>query len=415
MEAAPAQLEASPEASPASSAASTPSSGSRWRAPPTLRAAGHETPEEAELRAARVMLETEKLKSVASFPFVGRRMRFEASGAVLQITNDGRFSYSTFEGAPIREEVAPGVRNIGPRVVVTWEGVFSVNSASIAGLPLVAAAAAAAAGGLGGTSTGSCIAEGRSSSQVPSDDLGASPEVVADTAHHHQTASQIALVAADSAAQTIEGRGLVRHEAEEWQCRSTILRVSRGESRFAISVSPSYEPSIAIVQPWDAGPGETAQVLQATSLTEDRQQADGRQQRVPPPKFRPLPPHRQRAPRQPGRPRAPRLRFSPSASDLQGLPCGPRSNGLSHGRSDHGHGGRRDPGREAAARKLIFSSSMPQLKDKPDSNGWTREQWKGHFKRSSAALLQNLHAKTQQGCLSEHTNLVMGGRPNTAP
>lgn len=371
-----------------SSAASSPTGRSRWRAPPKLRAAGHETPEDAALSAARAMLDVEKLRSVAAHPFVGCRMKFEANCAVLQITNDGRFSYSTFEPGPTREEVASGAKKTFPRVVVTWEGVFSANPASFvaeassddaaaAGAPPEAAASAVGAGG------------GAGGGEAASD-----PHCLAASS----SSSQVALMMADSAARAVEGRGLVQHEAEEYQGQSRVLRVARGEQRFSISVSPFYDPCIAIVQPWGA---EKAQVLEIAPHAEDRRHADLRPQRAVPPKLQPLPPHRQRMARQPGRPRAPRLRFSPSATDLQGLSCGPRSNG-------RGNGG-------GAARKIMFySSSMPQLKEKQaDANGWTKDHWKLHFQGSGTALLQEL--RSNQGSRPTTPAEAAACRPSTAP
>merc|ERR1719326_2786945 len=87
----------------------------------------------AELWEIRAEIEREKLRIVAPFPFFGCPMRFSDDFAAIQITADGRFSFSEIFSEVAEPEFSPNsslksslrtkVSDI--RRMVTYEGVFT--------------------------------------------------------------------------------------------------------------------------------------------------------------------------------------------------------------------------------------------------------------------------------------------------
>lgn len=152
-----------------------------------------------ELWSLREEIQQEKLRAVAPFPFFGRAMRFQDEFSALQITDDGRFSYSavSFEAPSTADERATSAAAGGgdKRLVITYEGVLVASSAA---------------------------------------------DVEESTMEEREGGE----------ASSIEGRAIVRHEVEESGGGKTRLGVvERGIFRFAIAVSPFYQPSGATVQP----------------------------------------------------------------------------------------------------------------------------------------------------------------------
>jgi len=334
-------------------------------APAQLRLADEGGALETRLKAARAALERAKVKAVVSYPFVGRQMRFESDTAVLQITNDGRFSYSTFPVGPTPHEVASGMRRHTPRLVVAIEGVLS-NTAAAKNEGSINAAAQALAPKPEDASGIDPLTPRRAAGIVPAGTPGAggAPGTGGPT---------------PEAAHTVEGVGCLRHECEECQGQSKLLRVEYGEWRFAISVSPFYGPTMAVVQNVSAaGATERPQVLTSVPVqsgegfTEDPHKAS-------PPKLQLLPPHSMAARRSRGQ----LLRFS--HSDLSFAVQS--ENGAS---SPAGHGGGtpfRASNAATAKRMLLSSVSVPQLMEgHKDSTGWSLDQWRDHFRAGAADL-----------------------------
>eukprot|EP00440_Ansanella_granifera_P008506 gb/GFBE01009213.1/.p1 GENE.gb/GFBE01009213.1/~~gb/GFBE01009213.1/.p1 ORF type:complete len:420 (+),score=60.50 gb/GFBE01009213.1/:1-1260(+) len=164
------------------------------RAKPSARSA--EVRNRAELWAVRSDIEQEKLRNVAPFPFFGRAMRFQDEFSALQITHDGRFSYSsvTLEGLDGSEP--PCNEEPSRRRVITYEGI------------LVA----------------------------PADDEGPRESFFAEPAK-------------DDGMAMIEGRAMARHEIEDAGGKTKLVAVERGAFRFSITVNPYFQPSAATVQP----------------------------------------------------------------------------------------------------------------------------------------------------------------------
>jgi hypothetical protein len=155
----------------------------------------------AELWSLRADIEREKLKAVAPYPFFGRPMRFQDDVSALQITDDGRFSYSeistkAFDSEDVRD-------NCDQRHVVTYEGIF------VASDPM-------------DESTGLDQSQGSTVAKV------ADPEVA-----------------------SIEARALVRHRIEDLGGGQTRLaaveRGGPGLFRFMVTVSPFFAPEGATV------------------------------------------------------------------------------------------------------------------------------------------------------------------------
>mmetsp|Transcript_8716 Transcript_8716/g.20762 ORF Transcript_8716/g.20762 Transcript_8716/m.20762 type:complete len:375 (+) Transcript_8716:113-1237(+) len=149
-----------------------------------------------ELWNLRADIEKEKLRHVAPFPFFGLAMRFQDKFAALQITDDGRFSYSFVglnqevdveDSEPVQVEDDPKSR------VRTYEGILV---SSLDEEPL-----------------------------EPFEPAELEPEGTA----------------------TIQGLAMLRHEIEEVGGRARLVNVTRSSSRFAIVVSPYFQPSMAVV------------------------------------------------------------------------------------------------------------------------------------------------------------------------
>jgi len=151
----------------------------------------------AELWALRADIEREKLRMVAPYPFFGCAMRFQDDFAALQITEDGRFSFSDVSleavgAADLGSEEGGGEGGLKhQKRVVTYEGVF------------------------------------QSQNNAFDDEV--------------QERS-------DPETSSIEGIALAKHEMVELNGRSRLVTVERGEFRFTITVSPFFQPAHATVQ-----------------------------------------------------------------------------------------------------------------------------------------------------------------------
>jgi len=155
----------------------------------------------AELWAVRSDIEREKLRNVVPFPFFGRSMRFQDEYSALQITDDGRFSYSsvTVEGSdnPADEEED----SIKTRRVVTYEGI------------LVA--------------------------PMPEENFGLPEDPFAEALKGEP----------DDEVATIEAKCMARHEIEDVGGKTKLVGVEKGNFRFSITVSPYFQPTACTVQP----------------------------------------------------------------------------------------------------------------------------------------------------------------------
>mmetsp|Transcript_119535 Transcript_119535/g.338298 ORF Transcript_119535/g.338298 Transcript_119535/m.338298 type:complete len:284 (-) Transcript_119535:198-1049(-) len=169
----------------------TPGWRRRASTPTSLRRA------EAELRSLRLEADREKLRMVLSYPFFGTTMAFrdpKDAHSTLQISSDGRFSYS----------ISPDVRDsagTGSRRAIRYEGVLAKPSAR------------------------------------PKD----------EGAQDQETSSPCPLEALKLA--VTEGRGLGRMESDELDGQPRLCTVERGEFRFAIQVRPFFQPTEAWVLP----------------------------------------------------------------------------------------------------------------------------------------------------------------------
>lgn len=152
----------------------------------------------SDLWEVRSAIEKEKLRHVLAYPFLGVAMRFQDESAALQITDDGRFSYSCVA----TEGLEPGERPPSgePQVqrVTTYEGVLTEPELN------------------------------DTSDMAPA--FADPPE-------------------SDNGLASIEGRGLVKHEIEDSGGRTRLVSVARGTFRFSIKVSPYFQPNMCIVQP----------------------------------------------------------------------------------------------------------------------------------------------------------------------
>lgn len=144
----------------------------------------------AELWTLRDEIDRDVLREVAPYPFFGQPMRFQDETSALQITEDGRFSFSTMAAEGEVSDFAGGM-DAGPRAVLTYEGVLCTP---------------------------------------PLDD------------------PMLEAVKGDDEVAIIEGRAIVRHEIHEEEGRTRIVSVDRGQFRFAITVSPFFQPTSATVQ-----------------------------------------------------------------------------------------------------------------------------------------------------------------------
>lgn len=174
----------------------------------------------AELWNLRAEIEREKLRNVAPYPFFGRQMRFQDEFSALQITDDGRFSYSTVSfQATDASERAPSAGGGHCRRVTTYEGIF-VPARDCEGPTVDTNAANNSGNGANGGAGGGPEEKGATSSR-------GDPEVAA-----------------------IEGKALACHVIVEEGCgRIRLESVQSGTSRFSITVTPFYQPTLATVQP----------------------------------------------------------------------------------------------------------------------------------------------------------------------
>jgi len=178
----------------------------------------------AALWSIRAQIEREKLKQwVAPYPFFGCPMRFSDDYAALQITEDGRFSYSEMclvQGQEAAEpEACPGKsKALETRRVVTYEGVFTGTYTPPADDDdqQVAAAKKKEA------TTGKAKTKDNDAEELAA---GLGPELAG-----------------------IEATALVKHEIVEAGGRSRLVLVERGAFRFAITVSPFFHPSHATLK-----------------------------------------------------------------------------------------------------------------------------------------------------------------------
>jgi len=155
----------------------------------------------AELWSVRADIEQEKLRNVAPFPFFGRSMRFQDEYSALQITDDGRFSYSSVTVEGSEDPAAEEEDCIQKRRVVTYEGILV--------------------------------------SPTPEENFGL-PEDPFTEALKGQPDDEVA---------TIEAKALTRHEMEDVGGKTKLSAVEKGNFRFTITVSPYFQPSAATVQP----------------------------------------------------------------------------------------------------------------------------------------------------------------------
>eukprot|EP00930_Biecheleria_cincta_P015582 TRINITY_DN12946_c0_g1_i5.p1 TRINITY_DN12946_c0_g1~~TRINITY_DN12946_c0_g1_i5.p1 ORF type:complete len:384 (+),score=61.11 TRINITY_DN12946_c0_g1_i5:86-1237(+) len=161
---------------------------------------GSEARHRAELWAVRSDIEREKLRHVAPFPFFGKAMRFqdESGSGALQISDDGRFSYSTVTigGLEPGERQPSGEPQV--RRVITYEGIL----------------------------------------MPPPQDQGLRAfQAFRDPPVH------------DDGVASIEGNAMAKYEMEDSGGRAKLVSVVRGQFSFSITVSPYFQPSFCTVQP----------------------------------------------------------------------------------------------------------------------------------------------------------------------
>lgn len=179
----------------------------------------------ADLWAVRAEIDREKLRCVAPYPFFGRAMRFQDEFSALQITEDGRFSYSTlsFEASDSLERAASAAEGEKTgRRVITYEGVFTLAQEPDGSSPM-AGGLILLGGTVGAGTVGAAAGAGPGAEET---DKAEAPEVA-----------------------SIEGKALVCHIIEERGGRTRLESVQPGVFRFAITVSPFYQPASATVLP----------------------------------------------------------------------------------------------------------------------------------------------------------------------
>lgn len=187
----------------------------------------------AHLWAIRAEIERDKLKQwVAPFPFFGCPMRFSDEYAALQITEDGRFSFSEMCLVQALEatetEASPSkIKPLETRRVVTYEGVFTGTYMPPPEEDEQAAGAAA-------------MGKSRGKKE-------ASMKAMTTKAKAKDTdAEELSLQGPELAG--IEGTALVKHEIIDSGGRSRLVLVERGVFRFAITVSPFFHPTHATLK-----------------------------------------------------------------------------------------------------------------------------------------------------------------------
>eukprot|EP00927_Polykrikos_kofoidii_P050338 TRINITY_DN44250_c0_g1_i1.p1 TRINITY_DN44250_c0_g1~~TRINITY_DN44250_c0_g1_i1.p1 ORF type:complete len:402 (-),score=45.18 TRINITY_DN44250_c0_g1_i1:149-1354(-) len=142
------------------------------------------------LWSLRDEIEREKLRDVPPYPFFDNSFRFQDDSCLLQLAGDGRFSFATMVGDGQISEFASS-EHASNRAVMTYEGVLC---------------------------------------NPPLDD------------------PMLDVAKSDAEVATVEGRGMFRYEVEEVVGGTRIVNIERGRSRFAITVSPFFEPTVATVQ-----------------------------------------------------------------------------------------------------------------------------------------------------------------------
>jgi hypothetical protein len=152
----------------------------------------------AELWAIRAEIEREKMRHVLSFPFFGRAMRFQDATSALQITDDGRFSYSIVT-QPTVDSLESFLNFEDPpvptRTVTTYEGILV---------------------------------------RPPSTEV-ARQDAYASNVSQEESSS-------------IEGAAFVLHEIEDaGGSGSRLVKVERGDFRFEIQVFTGVDPNRATV------------------------------------------------------------------------------------------------------------------------------------------------------------------------
>lgn len=205
-----------------------------------------------ELWEVRTEIEKEKLRTVAPYPFFGCPMRFQDDHAALQISEDGRFSFSDaklMESADA--DTSPSRKNgFTTRRVVTYEGVFTAPFTP----PPEEDDLQATRRGLSPSSpkrpdTTRPVKTPRSPTRS---ELGSSMRAKdANTEDAQPSSTEVA---------GIEGSAMVKHEMIESGGKSRLVAVQRGAFRFAITVSPFFNPTFATVKVMvrDPSPGHPA-------------------------------------------------------------------------------------------------------------------------------------------------------------
>jgi hypothetical protein len=212
----------------------------------------------SELWEIRSNVDREKLRMVAPYPFFGCPMRFQDDYAALQVTDDGRFTFSevslesvttktTVEAseadntssntASKAQPAAPDVKH-----VVTYEGVFTapylphsddeeqqstrtLSKANLRNRSPTNGKRGRADSSPKGSNAGSRAKEANSDEQQP---VKPQPEVA-----------------------SIEATALVRHDIIESGGRCRLITVDRGEFSFVITVCPFFHPEYATVKVLD--------------------------------------------------------------------------------------------------------------------------------------------------------------------
>lgn len=187
---------------------------------------------------------------VAPYPFFGCPMRFQDDFAALQITDDGRFSFSdvSLVEQAAEADASPTRTKVGDaRRVLTYEGVFTAafTPPSEDDDPQATRRAR--------TPRTPKRAESTRRLRTPGSPTRPESAKARDgNAEEPQPGSE--QVAA------IEATALVKHEMIETAGRSRLVAVERGAFRFAITVSPFFNPVFANVKllPRNPSPGHPA-------------------------------------------------------------------------------------------------------------------------------------------------------------
>lgn len=162
-----------------------------------------------ELWEIRSEIEREKLRMVAPYPFFGNPMRFSDDFAAMQITEDGRFSYSEMLLEAAEAEGSNPIKSSRSRIV-TYEGVFS-------------------------------------GPYTPGEDEE-DQQVAPGKGKHKESKAEEQKAEPDHELAAIEATALVKHEMAESGGRSKLVLVERGVFRFAITVSPFFHPNYATIK-----------------------------------------------------------------------------------------------------------------------------------------------------------------------